>query len=334
MKALVYTGPNSLKLRDEPDPVAADGDVIIRVDAVGICGSDMHAYHGFDSRRPAPLILGHEAAGRVLIGGGDVVSGQRVTVNPLVTCTTCDFCLGGRSHLCAKRQIISMMPRPGAFAEQLSIPARNLVVVPDHLSLEHAALAEPLAVAYHAVNLGLRTLARPASASTAVVIGGGAIGLATALCLSLQGFSRVRVAEPHAGRRATAEKAGNFQAYAPGGKNEPASDSIDLVFDAVGADVTRRAASALVRPGGTIVHIGLLPGEAGLDVRKITLQEITVVGTYCYTMVEFREVVAALAAAKFGPLGWFETRPLSDGARAFQDLDSGRTDAAKIVLRP
>jgi threonine dehydrogenase-like Zn-dependent dehydrogenase len=334
MKALVYTGPNSLELRDEPDPVAADDDVVVRVDAVGICGSDMHAYHGYDSRRPAPLILGHEAAGRVLMGGGDFVSGQRVTVNPLVTCTTCDFCLGGRSHLCAKRQIISMMPRPGAFAEQLSIPARNLVAVPDHLSLDHAALAEPLAVAYHAVTLGMRSLARPVSASTAVVIGGGAIGLATALCLSLQGFRNIRVAEPHAGRRATIETAGDFQAYAPGSKSEPASNSVDLVFDAVGAEASRRAASAVVRPGGTIVHIGLLPGEAGLDVRKITLQEITVVGSYCYTMLEFREVVGALAAGRFGALGWFETRPLSEGARAFQDLDNSRTNAAKIVLKP
>jgi 2-desacetyl-2-hydroxyethyl bacteriochlorophyllide A dehydrogenase len=332
MKALVYTGPNSLEIRNEPDPVAAGADVVVRVESVGICGSDMHAYHGYDSRRPAPLILGHEAAGRIMAGANDV--GQRVTINPLVTCTTCDFCLDGRSHLCRERQILSMMPRPGAFAELVRVPARNLVVVPDSLSMDHAALTEPLAVAYHAVNLGLRSLARPASASKALVIGGGAIGLATALCLSLQGFRGVKVAEPHAGRRATVEKAGDFHAYAPGGKGEPVADSIDLVFDAVGAEATRKATSALVRPGGTIVHIGLLPGEAGFDVRKITLQEITVVGTYCYTMVEFREVVAALAAGQFGPLNWFETRPLSEGARAFQDLDGGKTDAAKIVLRP
>jgi 2-desacetyl-2-hydroxyethyl bacteriochlorophyllide A dehydrogenase len=331
MKALVYTGPNSLEIRSEPDPVAAGEDVVVRVDSVGICGSDMHAYHGHDSRRPAPLILGHEAAGRIIAGAN---IGQRVTINPLVTCTTCDFCLDGRSHLCRERQILSMMPRPGAFAEQVRVPARNLVVVPDGLSMDHAALAEPLAVAYHAVNLGIRSLARPVSATKALVIGGGAIGLATALCLSLQGFRYVKVAEPHAGRRVTTEQAGDFHAYAPGGKGEPVADSIDLVFDAVGAEATRKTASALVRPGGAIVHIGLLPGEAGFDVRKITLQEVTVVGTYCYTMVEFREVVAALAAGRFGALNWFETRPLSEGARAFQDLDNGKTDAAKIVLRP
>ena len=106
MKALVYTGPNALDFREEADPVPADGEVLVRVEAVGICGSDMHAYHGHDSRRPAPLILGHEAAGRIASGPN---AGRRVAVNPLVTCGACEFCAGGRAHLCRSRQIISML---------------------------------------------------------------------------------------------------------------------------------------------------------------------------------------------------------------------------------
>jgi threonine dehydrogenase-like Zn-dependent dehydrogenase len=101
MKALVYTGPNALVFRDEPDPVARDGEVIVQVDAAGICGSDMHAYHGHDERRPPPLILGHEAAGRIL-GGARV--GQRAVINSLVTCGVCPSCLDGRSHMCPKRK--------------------------------------------------------------------------------------------------------------------------------------------------------------------------------------------------------------------------------------
>ena len=153
MKALVYTGPNSLAFRDEPNPVPLNDEVVVKVDAVGICGSDMHAYHGFDSRRPAPLILGHEAAGVAMSGRH---KGRRVTVNPLVTCGACDFCLDGRSHLCGSRQIISMMPRPGAFAEFVRIPEQNLVEVPEGLDIVKAALAEPIAVSYHAVQLGLK----------------------------------------------------------------------------------------------------------------------------------------------------------------------------------
>src|SRR5215212_3621082 len=103
MKALVYTGPNEVELRDEPEPVPLLDEVLVRVEAVGICGSDMHAYHGHDSRRPAPLILGHEAAGRILTGPR---AGTRVTVNPLVTCGACDYCESGREHLCRSRQIL------------------------------------------------------------------------------------------------------------------------------------------------------------------------------------------------------------------------------------
>ena len=331
MKALVYTGPNQLAYRDEPDPVPGNDEVLVKVDAVGICGSDMHAYHGYDERRPAPLILGHEAVGVITTGPK---AGRRVTVNPLVTCGTCDFCLSGRSHLCRGRQIVSMMPRPGAFAEIVRIPEANVVEVPEGLDVVRAALAEPLAVSYHAVNVGVRALARPLSSLICAVFGGGAIGLGAALVLHMQGAHGVDVGEPNALRRATVAKAGPFRPYAPGEAGEPADSSVDLVIDAVGADATRAAACRLVRPGGAIVHIGLLPGASGIDIRKITLQEVTLVGSYCYTMVDFREVVAALAAKRFGPLGWFEERPLREGAAAFRDIDQGRTPAAKIVLRP
>lgn len=331
MRALVYTGPNQLAYREEPDPEPRNDEVVVAVDAVGICGSDMHAYHGYDDRRPAPLILGHEAAGVATSGR---FKGRRVTINPLVTCGACDECLDGTPHLCRSRQILSMMPRPGAFAELVRVPEQNLVEIPHDLSTTKAALAEPMAVAYHAVQLGLRQLRRPASRATCVVLGGGAIGLASALVLAMAGSGRILVAEPSAGRRATVARSGPFEAYAPGEAGEPAGGSADLVLDAVGAETTRVAACSLARPGGTIVHIGLLPGNGGMDVRRLTLQEITFVGSYCYTMVDFRETVAALASGRLGALDWYEERPLRDGAAAFRDLDAGTTAAAKIIMRP
>lgn len=331
MKALVYTGPHALTFRDEPDPEPRNDEVIVKVDAVGICGSDMHAYHGYDERRPGPLILGHEASGIATSGR---FKGKRVTVNPLVTCGECDVCLDGRSNLCRSRQIISMMPRPGAFAELVRIPEQNLVEVPDGLDMAKAALAEPVAVSYHAVRLGLEACRRPSSSLSAVVLGGGAIGLAAALVLAMEGSGHIHVAEPNAGRRATVAASGPFDVYAPGGLNEPQEATVDLIIDAVGADQTRAAACRLVRPGGVIVHIGLLPGSGGIDVRKLTLQEVAFIGSYCYTMVDFREVVAALGAGKLGKLDWVEQRSLRDGAAAFKDIDEGKTAAAKIILRP
>ena len=119
-----------------------------------------------------------------------------------------------------------------------------------------------------------------------------------------------------------------------GSRGEPREGTVDLIVDAVGAEQTRATACRMVRPGGVIVHIGLLPGSGGVDVRKLTLQEVTFIGSYCYTMVDFSEVVAALASGKLGTMDWIEQRSLRDGAGAFKDIDEGRTAAAKIILRP
>lgn len=331
MKALVYTGPHQIAFRDAPDPLPGNDEALVKVTACGICGSDMHGYHGHDDRRPPPLILGHEASGHIMTGPRQ---GERVTINPLVTCGTCDACISGREHLCPDRVIISMPARPGAMAELVRAPEKNCIAVPPHLDLVKAALAEPIAVGYHAVDVAVRALARPLSAGRCVVLGGGAIGVTAALCLALRGARDIHIAEPNAGRRATAAKAGPFKTYAPASAGAPRPGTADVVLEAVGAAATRESAFRLVRPGGVIVHIGLLLGNDGVDVRRLTLQEVTFVGTYCYTMLDFRETVAALASGAFGDLSWFEERPLSEGASAFRDIDTGTTPYAKIVLRP
>lgn len=329
MKALVQTAPNTLVYRDEPDPAPMPGEAIIRVEAVGICGSDMHAIHGHDSRRPVPIILGHEAAGRVMTGR---LTGRRVAVNPLVVPLDCPFAQEGRPHLSPRREILSMPPRPGAFAELLRAPEDNLVEIPEEMPAAKAALAEPIAVAYHAVHHGARHLGRPLPAARCAVLGGGAIGLAAALVLRQAGAGEVLLVEPNPARRDTALRAGIAHAHAP--DNAPADGSCDLVLDAVGAAATRASACRLARAGGVIVHAGLLPGGEGLDVRRLTLQEITFTGTYCYTPEEFRTVVGLIVAGRFGALDWIQSRPLADGARAVADIDAGAVAAAKIVLIP
>ena len=164
-----------------------------------------------------------------------------------------------------------------------------------------------------------------------VVLGGGAIGLAAALLARHFGAISVLIGETNPLRRQTLEAEG-FKAYDPT-SDAPDENSISLVIDAVGADATRAAACRMVRPGGVIVHVGLLPGQGGIDIRKITLQEITLAGAYCYTPLDFEQSVQCLAERRLGPLGWFECRALADGAEAFADIDAGRTAAAKIVLQ-
>jgi L-iditol 2-dehydrogenase len=329
MKALVYTGEKTLEYKDANNPTPAAGEALIRVRSVGICGSDMHAWAGHDERRPAPLILGHEAAGEIIGFGGAV---RRVTVNPLVTCGKCDACLSGRDNLCATRQIISMPPREGAFAELLAMPERNLVAVPDHVALESAALAEPIACGWHAVRLAKERFGGELSGIRCVVMGGGAIGLGAALSLRAQGGKEVTIVEPNAARRVKISGAEDFDCV------KELEANVDfppqLVIDGVGIQATRAAASTLVQPGGLIMHIGLGSAEGGLHIRRMTLQEITFIGTYTYTMADFKATANAIFTGRLGKLNWTDIRPLSAGANAFRDIAEGRCAAPKIVLQP
>jgi alcohol dehydrogenase len=328
MKALVYTAPNEVTFRDEPDPVAGEGEVLLRIDAVGICGSDMHAYHGLDPRRSPPMILGHELVGTVVAGE---LAGLRFTANPLVHCGVCDYCVQGRNNLCSNRTMIGMS-RPGAYAQLMAIPLRCLIDIPQDMSTRAAALTEPAATALHAVLLAQRALARPLAEASTLILGGGAIGLLAALMLRHYG-SRVTLAETNALRRVSAATHAGCATYDPRDR-EPQKGSFEFVIDAVGSKATRTAAIAAVKPGGVVLHIGLQDWASEIDMRKLTLDEITLIGTYTYTTADMRATVDALYRGAFGDLAWVEDRPLQEGSQAFVDLDRGRTAASKIVLMP
>lgn len=324
MRALVYTGVETLEMRDVPMPLAEPHQALVRVNASGICGSDMHAYLGHDERRPVPLILGHEAAGEV------VETGRRVTINPLVSCGDCDACKRGRDNLCPDRMIISMPPAEGAFAPYVAIAETNLVTVPEHVSYTQAALAEPLACGWHAVRLAEEAADRPLDQTRCLVIGGGAIGVGAALALRAFGAVDITVVEPNDTRRAVLDTVDGFTAVGQGGFDGHAH----VVIDAVGYAATRADATALTHPGGVIAHIGLGESTGGLDIRRMTLQEITFIGTYTYTMADFRETAQAIFDGQLGPLDWVESRPLDAGAQAFSDLRAGKVAAPKVILIP
>jgi len=331
MKALVYTGTQQVEYREEPDPRLAAGEVVLRVDAVGICGSDMHAYHGHDPRRVPPMILGHEFAGEIVDGPA---KGTRVTANPLIACGRCDNCLQGRGNLCSDRAMVGMT-RPGAFAQYMAIPASTLIELPPGLSATQAALTEPAATALHAINAAIRASHRPLPELAALVMGGGAVGLLTALLLRSYGVREIHLAETNPLRRESAAKAcAGARVFDPVAGKGPDANAVNVVFDAVGAASTRAFALASVAPGGVIVHVGLQDWASEIDMRKLTLAEITLIGTYTYTTADMRATVRAIAGGALGDLAWVEERPLDRGAEAFADLHHRRSAAAKIVLRP
>jgi len=327
MRALKLISTRVLSLEDVPDPVPRSGECLVRVAACGICGTDLHGYLGHDSRRIPPLILGHEAAGIVADGPR---RGERVAINPIVTCMRCEACIEDRPQHCANLQSISLPPRDGAFAELVSVPEGNLFSIPDTMSLEVAALIEPTAVAWHAVEKGMSLADRAPERLDALVIGGGPIGLLSALVLKARGVARVTIVEPHPARHRHAKESdvGNVVKSTA----EVLTTSFDLVIDAVGLGATRSAACEAARRGAIVVHLGLMPGSEGLDAKMITIREIVFAGAYCFSRANFGQA-RDLLTKDLGPLNWVEFRRLQDGVTAFEDLVSGSAECTKLVLR-
>ena len=325
MKALVYTGTMQTEIQELPQTKAKDGHVIIDVHQCGVCGSDMHAWHGHDERRIPPLILGHEAVGIAQTGR---YAGQRVVLNPLMSCGECPSCVSGKEHLCPERELLGMRI-PGAFAEQVAIKEDNLTPISDGLKDTDAALAEPLACAVNAVQLAVNHIAD--TGAKIHILGGGAIGLLSAFVFLAKGFKDISIAETNALRRTVLEKAGNFKAYDPLNQIPDAGD-IDIILDAVGSGRTRATASQIVRPGGVISHIGLQDSEPGLDTRRLTLQQILFTGSYCYSKTEFAEAVALLEKGLISTADWVEVRDLEQGGSAFEDIHNGKA-LPKIILQ-
>ncbi|WP_343553275.1 alcohol dehydrogenase catalytic domain-containing protein [Pantoea sp.] len=335
MKTLVYSRPYEMAIEERPYPQLKTGSdqVVIRIGAAGICGSDMHAFHGQDPRRQPGLVLGHELAGEIVESQSPRFKpGDRVTANPLITCGACEYCRQGRDNLCSDRHMVGM-DWPGAFAEYMVIPARSVVPLPTGISVNHAALTEPAATVVHAMRLTQRALTQPLAETRALVIGGGAIGMLTVLVLRAWGCRHITLAETNALRAQAAERHTGCISINPLTTTLDES-SYQVVIDAVGAAPTRQSAIQAVKPGGVIMHIGLQAWASEIDMRKITLGEITLLGTYTYNMDDFCLTLAMLEQGALGDLAWVETRPLSEGGQAFADLESQQVSAAKILLIP
>jgi len=310
MRALVFTRPNRVELREVPEPEPGPGEVLVEVAAVGICGSELHGIRSSEFRRP-PLIMGHELA-------GTTADGRRVTANPLLSCGTCDMCAAGKDQLCRTRAILGIH-RPGAFADYVAVPEHALHPLPDAMSFETAAMIEPLANAVHALNL-----ATPRPGARIAVLGAGTIGL-MALLVAHRFTDQVTVCDLAADRLETARRLGASSA------GPTLEGEFDIVVDAVGAAATHELSVTRLRPGGTAVWIGLLSSDAGFDGQQIVREEKSVVGSYCYTSANFADAVKLAAEV---PLDWATAFPLDQGDVIFTELMQGRHDVIKALLRP
>ena len=333
MKALVYTKPDEIQLQEYANPTLAPEEVVIKINAVGICGSDMHAYHGHDPRRNPGLIMGHELSGSIVESASPQFTvGDRVTVNPLIRCGYCSYCLEGRDNICENRTMIGMT-RPGAYAEYISIPAASVLRLPEGMDDKLAVLTEPAATVLHSLNLSMKVMHRPLQEQRVLIIGGGAIGLLMAQFVGKYGARHIDLVETNPNRLKIVEKYSSARGI-NSQQTEVKESHYHYVVDAVGRKVTRDLAVKSARPGSVLMHIGLQEWATEVDMRKITLAEMVVLGTYTYTQADLFATLDALQEGVIGDLGWVDYRPLSEGPQAFKDIASGNVTTAKTVLVP
>ena len=222
--------------------------------------------------------------------------------------------------------------RQGGFAEYVSIPDKNIYELPKNVSIKEAPIAEPCAVALHAVELGEKELVNPIKNNNALIIGAGAIGLLCGLILSkVKKCKDIVIVDPNDKRLGVSLKYLNAKGFKPDNKNIN-SNHFDMVFDTVGLESTRQQAIKCIKPGGIIVHIGLTQPSGIFDFRKTTLQEITFVGTYCYTNKDFEKTLNILNNKEIGTLDWIEYRELKQGSSAFKEIHDGKCTSPKIIL--
>jgi L-iditol 2-dehydrogenase len=343
LKALIYTKPYTFEYSDFTDPVAGDDDVLIRVKACGICGSDVHGFTGKTGRRIPPLIMGHEAAG-IVEGLGKNVSGfekgDRVCFDSTVYCNKCESCRAGLINRCDKRQVLGVsvpaFKRHGAFAEFVAVPWWIVSKIPDELSFVNAALLEPASIGTHAANR-----APISNDDTVVVIGAGTIGLFILQGTRLRGAAKVIAVDINEFRLDLAKKLGAGILINPLESDlseailqETEGKGANVTLDAVGYAKTFADAVSITRMGGYIVAVGNLEKKAEFDLQQLVAKEHTFTGSYA-SSGEFRDCIELLALGKINvePL-ISDVLPLDEGPDAFDRLLKAEENLLKIVLEP
>ena len=343
MKALLYTKPYTLEYTDVPDPQIGADDVLVRVKACGICGSDVQGHTGKTGRRLPPLIMGHEAAGTVETVGANVtgfVAGDRICFDSTVYCNQCPACKQGLFNRCVTRQVLGVsvpeFKRHGAFAEFVAVPHWICAKLPDNMSFVQASLLEPASIGAHAAS-------RPAisETDTVVVIGAGTIGLFILQAAKLRGARTTIACDISDFRLDLAKQVGVDGCINP--RQVDVKQEIlrrtdgrgaDVTFEAVGFAETFRQAISLTRTGGTVVAVGNLQKETEFNLQELVSRELTFTGSYA-SAGEFRQCIDLIATGQInvGPLV-SDVLPLKDGAAGFERLLKAEENLLKIVLQP
>ncbi|AXG81503.1 alcohol dehydrogenase [Streptomyces paludis] len=341
MRAVSWAGAGLLDEREVPIPAVGPGRVLVRVDRVGVCGSDLAILRGQHARAEPGVILGHEFTGTVAAADAPDAppAGTRVAVRPLIACADrgtvppCRACASGNSHVCAALGLYGV-DEPGGLAEYIAVRAAAVHPVDASVAPGLAALAEPLAVAVHAVARSGLT-----GGESVAVFGAGPIGLFTALVARHRGAGDIVLVEPNAWRRSVAEEYGF--ATLDAGPDTPdqirgrtGGDGADLVFDSAGHPAVALQLTATARIQGTIVVVGVYKSPPAVDLRAVNFAEHRLIGTRVYGRDDFTAAIGLIEADALG-LGRLPVRtfPLGESAAAFEAAGRGE-GSVKVLIEP
>lgn len=343
MKALLLTAPSTFEFTDVPAPEPGKNEVLIDIQACGVCGSDIHGMDGRSGRRIPPIVMGHEAAG-VISQLGEGVSewniGDRVTFDSTEFCGECAECDAGNFNLCSNRKVLGVScadyRRHGCFAEKVVLPTRILHRIPDSLSFEKAAFAEPVAIALHAVNLAPAITDEPA-----VVVGAGLIGLLVVQALKARGWAEVIAVDLDDSRLELAKALGATHAFNAKQENLVATirelcggDGAASSFEVVGAAAPIDLAIRCLRKGGTAVLVGNLQPSVPFPLQEVVTRQISLRGS-CACAGEYPEAIQRIEDGSIAVEPLLSAAvPLAEGGDWFARLAKNTEGLLKIVLKP
>ena len=343
MKSLLLSEYNHLELAEMQIPTAGPGEVLVRVEACGICGSDVHGFDGSTGRRIPPIVMGHEAAGTVEAIGGGVTKykmGDRVTFDSTVYCGECKYCKNGQINLCDNRQVIGVScgdyRRHGAFAEFVSVPERIMYPLTDDISFNEAAMLEAVSVAIHGVKVS-----EVEGGETVLVIGAGMIGLLIAQAARAAGCARVFVSDVDETRLKLAKQVGADETLHCSGAELVAEvmrltggNGVDIALEAVGRNETVAGAIDCTRKGGKVTLVGNVSPEVTLPLQKVVVKQLRLQGS-CASSGEYPEAIELIANGKI------QVKPLitavaslEEGPSWFERLHAREPNLMKIILTP
>lgn len=336
-------GPRQFRIVEPALGDPAPGEVQVRIDAVGICGSDLHSYaEGGVGDTPCsyPMVLGHEPAGVVMKTGPGVTGwspGDRAAFEPAIYCYHCEFCQSGHHNVCANIRFMSMPGDPGFFREYANIPAGNLIPIPPHITAACATIIEPLAVVLNSMKFAALRVSE-----TAAVFGAGPIGLLTVICLRLSGAARIWAVEPVPERRELALQAGADAALDPSAIDpsreilrDTGGRGVDVTVDCAAKGGSVNHCLRATRNAGRVVITGIpVETEVPLEFSPMRRKELAIfnVRRSNHDSDAAREVLAA-NLARFAAI-ITHTRPLAQIAEAFSQVEHHRDGTGKLVITP